>query len=92
MRAAEKPASLGELLGKAGSNAESLSLEDLPTILGEKMPELPKNRIGRFRLINALQQRFGNGYNNIPGVKNIIKQFDEEIKLENVIRLNKRGK
>lgn len=91
MRPEGKPASLGELLGKAGSNSDHLSLEDLPTILGEKMPELPKNRIGRFRLINALQVRFGNGYNNIPGVKNIIKQFDEEMKLENIIRMNKKG-
>ncbi len=88
MREEEKPASLGELLGSAAQK-QDLSLEDLPEILGEKMPELPKNRIGRFRLVNALQQRFGNGYNNIPMVSKIIKQFDEEIKFENVIRRNK---
>lgn len=93
MRPAGQPANLGELLGSAAEKKDpsEFSLEDLPEILGEKMPELPKNRIGRFRLLNALQQRFGNGYNNIPGVKRIINQFDEEIKLENTIRMNKRG-
>lgn len=90
MRSQEKPASLGELLGSA-ADKQDLSLEDLPMILGEKMPEMPKNRIGRFRLINALQQRFGNGYNNIPMVSKIIKQFDDEVKTENIIRMNKRG-
>lgn len=91
MRAAEKPAGLGELLGSASSK-QDLSLKDLPELLGEKMPDLPKNRIGKFRLINALQQRFGPGFNNIPMVAGIIKEFDEEVKLENVIRQNGKGK
>jgi len=91
MRPAEKPASLGELLGKSAEKKD-LNLEDLPEILGEKMPELPKNRIGKFRLINALQMRFGNGYRNIPMVSKIIKQFDDEINFENTIRRNKKGR
>jgi len=94
MRPANAPASLGELLGSASKekSPNDFSLEDLPELLGEKMPEMPKNRLGRFRLINALQQRFGNGYSNIPGVKKIISQFDQEIETENTIRLNKKGR
>ena len=92
MRSSEKPASLGELMGGKASQAKEMSLEDLPELLGEKMPELPKNRIGKFRLIGALQQRFGNGYMNIPMIKNIVKQFDDEVELENTIRMNKKGR
>lgn len=91
MRPEGKPASLGELLGSAGDKKE-LGLEDLPQILGEKMPDLPKTRIGKFRLINALQNRFGNGFRNIPMVGKIIKQFDDEIEFENTIRRNKKGR
>lgn len=80
---------MGELLGKSGAKSD-LSLTDLPEILGEKMPDLPKNRIGKFRLLSALQVRFGPAYRNIPMVSNIIKQFDKEIETENIIRANKR--
>lgn len=90
MREAGKPAGLGELLGSA-ANKSDLGLKDLPELLGEQMPDLPKNRIGKFRLINALSQRFGPGFRNLPMVSKIIDEFDEEVKLENVIRQNKEG-
>jgi len=77
MRAKGGNATLGELIG--GENS-SMSLTNIGDILGEKLPELPKTSVGRFRLIKALQQRFGNGYRNIPGVGNIIKEFDEDIR------------
>jgi len=51
---------------------------------------LPKNRLGKMRLLNALQIRFGQGYKNIPMVSGIIKEFDKEVELENVLRANKR--
>ncbi len=88
MREAGKPATLAELMGKQDNMAD-LGLKDLPNLLGEQMPELPKNRIGKFRLLNALSQRFGPGYKNLPMVSKILKEFDDEIELENVIRLNK---
>lgn len=91
MRNAEKPASLGELMGKAG-NKTDLGLKDLGSILGEKMPELPRNRIGKFRLMNALSQRFGPGFKNIPMVNSIIKEFDQEMNDESVIKANKKGR
>ena len=89
MRDSSSPATIGELMGKAGSKSD-LGLKDLPEILGEKMPELPKNRLGKMRLLNALQIRFGQGYKNIPMVSGIIKEFDKEVELENVLRANKR--
>jgi hypothetical protein len=85
MRSSQKPASLAELVGK---DVKDLSFSDLPKILGEKMPEMPFNRIGRFRLTNALRMRFGPGFRNIPGVQNIIKDFDDNMSVENIVKIN----
>lgn len=86
MRSSQKPATLAELLGK---DVGHISMADLPKLLGEKMPEIPKNRIGRYRLNNALKLRFGPGYKNIPGIKNILAEFDSEVSTENIVKLNK---
>lgn len=91
MRSANKPASLGELIGK-DADKQNLTLKDLNKLLGEKMPDLPRNRIGKFRLINALQQRFGPGFKNIPMISNIIREFDQEVSDANVIQANKKGR
>lgn len=90
MRNSIKPASLGELLGEGYEHRDKLTLEDLPKLLGEKMPEIPFDRVGKIRLINALQMRFGGGFSDIPGVKNILQEFDKELKVASVIRMNRR--
>lgn len=72
--------SLAELMGSQG--AEGLSLKSLPSVLGEAMPELPRNAVGRHRLVRALQQRFGNNFRTLPGVKDLVKQFDDEVSME----------
>ena len=82
-------ATLGELLGDSGEASE-MGLKDLPKLLGEKMPELPRDRVGKFRLVSALQQRFGQQFRNLPMIKNILSEFDQEVETENVIRANKR--
>ncbi len=75
---AGRKATLAELMGTAGANG-SLSLSQLPDLLGESMPELPKNPVGRHRLIRSLQQRFGVNYRSLPGVKDLVAEFDAEI-------------
>lgn len=77
-----KKASLNEIMGKAGSTAKAkkLSLSDLPALLGEAMPEIPHTPVGRLRLTMALRNRFGDNFRNIPGVKDIMSEFDEEAK------------
>lgn len=76
-----KKASLAELMGSKASE-ERLSLKQLPAILGEAMPEMPKNAVGRHRLIRALQQRFGKNFRSLPGVTDLVKEFDDQIDLE----------
>ncbi len=77
-----KKISMNELMGKSGSKAESkkLSVDDLGDLLGEKMPVLSYTPVGRMRLTNALRNRFGDNYRHIPGIADIIKDFDEQTK------------
>lgn len=79
-----KKLSLAELMGTAGSQGskKGLSLSHLPEILGNAMPELPRNPVGRHRLIRSLQQRFGPNFRTLPGVSNIIAEFDKDLEFE----------
>ena len=83
MREPGSHATLGEILGS--TSTEGMKLSNLKDILGEKMPDLPMNAVGRFRLVKALQQRFGSGFRSIPGVSNIIKDFDEEVSFSDTV-------
>ena len=80
---ATKKASLAELMGtKAASSDGKLALSQLPDILGDAMPELPRTAVGRHRLIRALQQRFGPNFRSLPGVMDLVKEFDLDLDLE----------
>jgi len=70
----------------ASSKQGKMSLNDLPKILGEAMPDLPKNSIGRFRLVRALQQRFGKNFRSLPGVTGLIEEFDGDIKFDETVQ------
>lgn len=86
---------LGELMGKQGgqqSKERKLTLEDLPSLLGDGMPEISRSPVGRIRLLRALKQRFGAGFKSIPGIVGIIKDFDKEVDFEIAIVKMKRIK
>lgn len=77
--------SLAEMMGVTASQsgqAGTLTLKQLPKILGDGMPDLPKNQVGRHRLVRALQQRFGQNWRSLPGVKDLVKEFDRDVDLE----------
>jgi hypothetical protein len=78
-----KKTSLNELMGSKGEKggAKSLSLDDLGGLLGERMPKLEFSPVGRLRLTQALRQRFGDNYRNLPGIEHILKEFDKETKM-----------
>jgi len=92
MREAGKLASLGELMGEGYEHRTELSCEDLPKLLGDKMPVITYDRVGKLRLVNALHQRFGPGYNNLPHVKQIMDHFEKEMHAETVVKLNRRSR
>ena len=89
MRESGSPAKLGELLGESGTKS-NLSMKDLPELLGEKMPELPLNRVGMHRLMQALKNRFGVGYRNVPMIQNIMKEFKQNMNDQSIIQMNKK--
>lgn len=93
-----KKTSINELMGKGGSGAKSrdLSLDDLGELLGERMPKIEFSPVGRMRLTTALRNRFGDGYRNLPGIDEIMKEFDEHaafnVKLQEMKQIKpKRG-
>ena len=72
-------ATLGEVMGKTGGEkGENLTLDDLSSILGERLPKLEFTPVGRMRLTAALRVRFGDSYKNLPGIQNILKEFNTE--------------
>ena len=81
-------ATLGELMGKHGGNAQSggLSMENIHDLLGHEMPSIDYTPLGRIRLSRALQRRFGSNYKNIPGISQIINDFENKYKLERLVR------
>lgn len=83
---------LNEIMGKRGDHFKEngLELHDLPELLGERMPSLQYDVLGRHRLINALHDRFGANYRNVPGVQQVLKKFDEHAKREVEIHLIKK--
>jgi hypothetical protein len=46
------------------------------------MPKLEFHPLGRLRLQNALKQRFGASYRNVPGVDKLMAKFDAEAQKE----------
>ena len=78
-----KKVSLAEIMGKSGAeHCEGMSLDHLPEILGEAMPELPKNPVGRYRLLRSLKARFGPNFRSLPCVMGLLKEFDEVVDVE----------
>lgn len=85
---AAKRASLAELMGKgaaAAGTSGKLSLDSLHEILGDAMPELPKNAVGRYRLVRSLKARFGPNFRALPGVGDLVKEFDGHVETEKQI-------
>lgn len=79
-----KKMTLNEIMGKSGEVAKSrkLTLDDLEELLGERMPKLQFSPVGRFRLTTALRNRFGDGYRTLPGIDDILKDFDDHASFE----------
>lgn len=78
-----KKASLSEVMGKNASKLVQggVKMSDLPELLGEAMPDIDLSNVGRIRLIRAIKQRFGANFRSLPGLKNIVKEFDDRAKL-----------
>lgn len=81
MAARNRKVSLAEVMGTKGAT-HGLTLDKLPEVLGDAMPELPRTAVGRHRLIRSLQQRFGPNFRSLPGVSDLVAEFDRDLELE----------
>lgn len=84
---------LNELMGAKGDqfSKEGIALSDLPDLLGEGMPKVEFHALGRVRLIRALRNRFGDDYRNVPGISQLLGEFDKHSKMElEAFKLGKR--
>jgi len=77
-------AHMSEVMGKTGAT-QKITLANLPEILGEKMPRLPLNRVGKVRLIQALKNRYGGSYRNLPGVSELLHEFETETEHDDML-------
>lgn len=76
---------LAEIMGRSGakkSEGRKLTLEDLGDLVGENLPEINFDAVGKHRLVTALRNRFGDGYRSIPAAKDIIADFEEKRSFE----------
>jgi hypothetical protein len=55
-----------------------LNLAPIQDALGDEMPEISPTPLGRYRLVTALQYKFGNNYRNIPKARAALEHFDSE--------------
>lgn len=44
------------------------------------LPELPPGPIGRFRLVQVLQNRFGQDFKTVGPARQVLRHFDKETK------------
>jgi hypothetical protein len=49
------------------------------SVLGEQMPKLERTRIGRTRLMSALQKRFGEDFRGVKAAQDLLQKFDDEV-------------
>lgn len=91
-----KKTSINEMMGGSGERAKGggLTLESLKDLLGERMPKLEFSPVGRLRLTTALRNRFGDSYRNLPGIDEVMREFDKEaafkVKLEEMKQIRGR--
>lgn len=55
-----------------------INLAPIKEVLGEDIPDITPTPLGRYRLITALRQRFGENYRNIPSGRKLLEHFDSE--------------
>jgi hypothetical protein len=63
--------------------------EKASDLLGDKKPDIPFDRVGRYRLGQALMTRFGANYHQIPAAKALMDHHDSITKVKHVIKANR---
>lgn len=56
------------------------------SVIGPDSPKIEPTPLGEYQLHMALKKRFGEGYRNVPGAKNVLEHFQKEKRFFNLYR------
>ena len=69
---------MNEMMGSSGKELKGkLTLDNLHEVMNERMPKLEYHPVGRLRLMTALRNRFGDNFRALPGMDEILSEFDK---------------
>lgn len=54
------------------------NLKPIQEVLGDATPDITPTQLGKFRLVVALQKRFGPDYKNVLQAKKLLDYFEKE--------------
>lgn len=72
---------LGELLRGNQKQQGMMDMSKHMDVFGEDIPDIELNSVGKFRLMQMLRHRFGANYKSFPKAREIVGQFEKEMKL-----------
>lgn len=70
-------------LKNLGKYQPKMNLDPIRVVLGDNIPDIVNHHghptpLGRFRLMEALRNKFGDNHRNIPAAKQVMEHFDKE--------------
>lgn len=72
-------------VSQAKHKTDALDLSRYSKVLGDGLPHIKPDKVGRFRLLQHLRNKYGASYRNFPGVQEVIDYFDGEHKFHRVM-------
>lgn len=54
-------------------------VQPIQQALGDDMPDVQMNQVGRMRLVDALSRKFGENFRAVPAAGKAIEHFDSEM-------------
>jgi Fe-S-cluster formation regulator IscX/YfhJ len=62
----------------ANGFSDFLDLTKVSEALGDDTPDLKPGAVGRFRLVQALSNRYGNNFKQVKSARRALKDFDDQ--------------
>lgn len=75
---------MGRIMAIKKVGNRQLDMTPFKEALGADIPSFPLNKIGRYRLLQALRYKFGPGFKNVSGAVKLLNMFDRELKLNDM--------
>lgn len=70
----------------------TMNTDPIKNVLGDKMPALTPDALGKYRLLSALKNKFGPTFRNHPDAQASIKHFEKEYNYFKTLRSTLSGR